>query len=90
MSEIALVPLDRSHAVEIRELIYRSDLHDGIPRLMGQEEFDEAFDEPYFDPGAHARLAFLDGRLAGWTRVWRRPSGEGLERAHVSQIKVGE
>jgi hypothetical protein len=61
MPEITLIPLDRSHAVEVRELINRSDAHDGIPRLMSQKEFDEAFDEPYFDPGAHARLAFLDG-----------------------------
>jgi mycothiol synthase len=86
MSEITLIPLDRSHAVEVRELINRSDAHDGIPRLMSQEEFDEAFDEPYFDPALHARVAFLGGQFAGWTRIWHRPSGEGLERAHVMGV----
>ncbi len=83
MTEFDLSPLTIGGAIAARELINRSEAHDGVPRVMTQGEFDEQFDEPHFDPPADARVVVVDGRTVGFCRVWHQPSGTGLERAYV-------
>ncbi len=80
---IELRPLTRADAVRVRGLINRSEAHDAIPRRLSQIEFDEEFDEPNYDSLTDARVALVDGELAGWCRIWHSPSGELLERAYL-------
>ena len=83
MSSIELRPLTIDLADGLLVMINAAGRHDRFPQVSTMEELVAEFDEPDFDPLTDGRVAFLDGVIAGWSRVWHRPSDERLERAYI-------
>ena len=57
---------------------------DEAPFLTSLTELEYRVGEPHFDPGTDAMVVVDGGDLLGWATVWHEPSGERLERCHLS------
>jgi len=83
-------PVLRSATVDdvaaIAALIRRAEAHDGVPRVLSDEELAADLAAPFVDLTADTRVALVDGEVVGWALAWHQPAGERLERADL----VGE
>ncbi len=90
MGPIELRPLRPDDLGAICDLVNRSDVHDGVPRVLTLAELEEELDRPDMTLADDTRLALRGDELAGFAWVWNRPVevgsllGEaGLERAYL-------
>jgi mycothiol synthase len=83
MSSIELRPVRQDQLEDLCALSNRAVSHEGLPRVITVEEFEETIAAPYLDLDLDARAAYVDGRLVGWTWVWNPPSVHLLERAYL-------
>jgi mycothiol synthase len=81
--EIVLRAIRPEDLASIHRLQRRAELHDGLPMATPAEEFEGWLDEPHFDLATDSRVVEVDGEVAGWGRVWHRPSGTREERAYL-------
>ncbi|HUO45935.1 MAG TPA: GNAT family N-acetyltransferase [Acidimicrobiia bacterium] len=81
--EFSLRPLAADDLKKVFRLNRRVEEHDSIPIVSPLEEFEDWLHDPHFDLAADARVAEVEGALAGWARIWHRPSGEREERVYL-------
>lgn len=84
--EPVLRPATPADVPVIAALIRRGEAHDGVPRVLSDEELAADLAAPYVDLTADTRVAVVDGDVVGWAHAWHQPAGERLERADL----VGE
>jgi mycothiol synthase len=73
----------RDQVEDLCALSNRAVSHEGVPRVIMVDEFEETIEAPYLDLDLDARAAYRDGQLVGWTWVWNPPSEHLLERAYL-------
>jgi len=83
MPPIELRPARDGDLAPLCELINRGCAHDGIQQVLALEELRESVDMPFIDLAEDARVAEVDGQLAGWVWIWNQPSTAREERAFV-------
>ncbi len=83
MPRIELRPLSIEVAEPLLTMINKAGRFDRFPQVFTMDELVAEFAEPHFVAVEDGRVAYLDGALAGWSRVWHRPSDDRLERAYV-------
>jgi ribosomal protein S18 acetylase RimI-like enzyme len=63
--------------------LQRSEAHDGVPRVTEIDDMREAMGEQNVTLATDARLAVVDGRLAGYVYTYHLPSEVRIERCYV-------
>ncbi|MCU0261465.1 MAG: GNAT family N-acetyltransferase [Ilumatobacteraceae bacterium] len=83
MSLIELRPLTPDDLPEVCALHNRSEAFDGVPRVLSLDELVEELESHHVDLGTDARLALVDGELAGYVYTLYLPSEVKEERCYV-------
>lgn len=77
---IELRPARADEVGPICALINKAEHHDGVPRVLSQDELREDLERPYVDLGLDTRVALRDAELAGWAWVCNPPAQVRRER----------
>lgn len=83
MTTIELRPIHADDLASICELHQRAQRHDGVPQLIQLEELEEELDDVAVVLTTDTRVAFVDGRLAGYVYTYHLPSEVKEERCYV-------
>jgi mycothiol synthase len=67
----------------IHRLHRRVEIADAIPIVTPADEFEEWLRDPHLSLADDARVATVDGELAGYGRLWHRPSDSGEARVFL-------
>jgi mycothiol synthase len=86
MDEIELRPAGIGEMAAIAALVRRAEAHDGVPRLLLDEELVNDWGASHLELDADTRVAVRNGELVGYAYVWNPPAQHRLERAEL----VGE
>jgi ribosomal protein S18 acetylase RimI-like enzyme len=80
------IELQPAHADDIArmcELLRRAEVHDGVPRLTETDDLREVMGANNVALPTDARLACVDGQLAGYVYTYYLPSDRRLERCYI-------
>src|SRR4051812_4162965 len=67
----------------IGDLVRRAEAHDGVPRVLTDEELADDLSASYVDLALDTRVAVRDGEVMGWAQVWHPGSADRLDRADL-------
>lgn len=67
-------------------LTNRAETFDCIPRVLSSAEMREELERPSIDLQRDARMAIVDGELAGWVLVDHSPTGVRQEKAFINGV----
>lgn len=76
--------MSRADLPAVHRIVRAAEVADGWTFQTPIEELEEMLDVPHTDPAADGRLAVVDGEPVGYALVDHVPSGERLERAHLT------
>lgn len=83
MTEPDLHPLTRDELAAVCDLVDTAHRHDGVPQVLTLEELEEELDDEHVVLATDARVAYVDGRLAGYAYTYHLPSDVREERCYV-------
>jgi mycothiol synthase len=83
MGDIELQPARPDDIARLVALHRRSEAHDGVPRVIEEEEMRVDLDDVRVVLDTDVRLAFVDGQLAGYVFAMHIPSDADFERCFV-------
>ena len=67
----------------VAALVRRAEAHDGVPRVLADEELVQDLGAPHVQLDADTRVALRAGEAVGWAYVWNPPARERLDRAEL-------
>ena len=83
MDEIELLPARPDDIERLCALHNRSEMHDGVPRVLEVQELRDELDDERIVLATDVRLAFVDGQLAGYVYTRHLPSDVSQERCFI-------
>lgn len=83
MTAIELRPARADDLPDLCTLHQRSQAHDGALQVMQLDELEEELDDDHVSLADDVRMAFVDGRLAGYAYTYHLPSEVREERCYV-------
>lgn len=83
MNDVELRPAGTADLAVVAALVRRAEVHDGVPRILADEELAQDLAAPHVELEADTRVGVLDGELVGWTYVWNPPAQHRLDRAEL-------
>ena len=83
MDRVELRPAAPDDIAAVAELVRRAEAHDGVPRVLADEELSQDLSAPHLALEGDTRVAVLDGDLVGWTYVWHPSAQERVDRAEL-------
>ena len=83
MVRMELRPATSADIAAVAELVRRAEAHDGVPRVLADEELLQDLSAPHLALADDTRVAVVDGDVVGWTYVWQPPGQERLDRAEL-------
>jgi mycothiol synthase len=86
MAAFVLRPARPDDLPAIGDLVRRTEAFDGVPRVLSDEELHDDCHASFFDLGADARVAVVDGAIVGWSNVWHPPVEAVLDRLDLDGI----
>lgn len=93
MARTPLRPLRADDLAEVCALTNRTEVHDGVARVVTVEELAEELDDDHVVLATDTRAVEVDGRLAGYVYTYHLPSDVGEERCylfgHVDPLQRG-
>jgi mycothiol synthase len=86
MASFDLRPARPDDIPAIADLVRLGERHDGIPRVMSDEELTEDLGASYVDLDLDTRVAVVDDRIVGWAAIWHPPAEAGIDRIDVDGV----
>jgi mycothiol synthase len=83
MAEVELRPATTEDIPAIGDLIRTAEAHDGVPRVLADDELADDLAASYVDLELDTRVAVRDGEIVGWSQVWHPEAAERLDRADL-------
>ena len=83
MDDIELRSADAGDLTTIAALVRRAEAHDGVPRVVADDELAQDLASPHVELDTDTRVAVRHGALIGWALVWNPPAQHRLERAEL-------
>ncbi len=83
MSEFELRPARAEDIPVMADLVRRAEAHDGVDRVVADEELADDLLASWVDLDLDTRVAVVDGTIVGTSSVWHPPAMEILDRVDL-------
>ncbi|MDQ3931425.1 MAG: GNAT family N-acetyltransferase [Actinomycetota bacterium] len=83
MDDVELRPAGAGEIAAVAALVRQAEAHDGVPRVLADDELAQELGAPHVELEADTRVAVRDGTLVGWAYVWNPPVQQRLNLAVV-------
>jgi mycothiol synthase len=83
MEDVQIRPATIDDVPAVGNLVRAAEAHDGVPRVLSDDELIQDFSASYIDVEQDVRVAVAGGAVVGWLYVWNPPSHDRLERADL-------
>jgi mycothiol synthase len=84
MADVSFRPVRHDDVAAVGALVRKAEAHDGVPRVLDDEELSQDLAAGHVDPALDTRCAVRDGAIVGWALVWNPPAQQRRDRAELS------